>query len=61
MSAPIHLTLDQLKLGDLTFGLSVRPWIRQRHGSSTKRARGHGLGLDGSTTDHMWTWLVIWM
>ena len=28
LSAPVHLPFDQLELGDLSFHLAIRPWLR---------------------------------
>jgi hypothetical protein len=28
LGAPIHLPLDELELGDLSFDLSIGPWLR---------------------------------
>jgi hypothetical protein len=28
----VHLAFDELELGDLAFGLSVRPWFEKRGG-----------------------------
>src|ERR1700733_2340396 len=40
---PIHLTLHQLELCDLTFGLTVRPWLDDR-GLTGVAIRGDALG-----------------
>jgi len=45
LSAPIHLTFDELELGDLPFGSSVRPGRGDRGGNGRfilEDARGKG-------------------